>query len=130
MPHGFNDDKSMFDLDGLTDRLATFTPSAAMTNITPSNMLCVVHGTTGLLTGTVNFKSVSRGTWYLLGTLTDVTVASQSCTRAATMQDFVYSSADVRIDTNGKVYFRPNTYASDDSDATCAFNIMFRVSVA
>lgn len=128
MPYGFNDDKSMFDLDGLTDRLATFTPSSALTNITLSNMLCVVHGTTGLLTGTANFTSLTNGTWYLLGTLSDVTVASQTYTRAAVMQDSMYYRADVRIDTNGNVYYRPSSYGDSEIEATCAFNIMFRVT--
>lgn len=128
MPYGFNDDKSMFDLDGITDRFATFTPNVALTNVDLSDDLCVKHGTMALLTGSMSFRSLTRGAWYLLGTLGGVTVERQASAQAAALQDFAYYGIDMRVDTNGNVYFRPATYVDAEPDATCSFGIMFRVS--
>lgn len=128
MPYGFNDDKSMYDLDGITDKFATFTPNAALTNVDLSGVLCVKHGTAALLTGSMSFRSLTKGVWYQLGSLEGVTVERQTYSQAWAMQDFVYYGINVRVDTNGNVYFRPAAYVDAEPDATCAFSIMFRVS--
>ena len=132
MPYGFNEDKSMFDLGGMADRIVSFVPSAGQTKVVLNDAQCVVHGTTGLLTGTASFRDVDAGAWYMLGALSGLSLVAQAGMRAAVMHDLTINiTADVRIDIDGKVYFKPHTYAnSTNRTATCSFNIMFRVAPA
>lgn len=131
MAYGFEDDKSKYDIANIpTDREIAFTPNADLTNIELSDVQCLAHGTSGLIAGAVSFRDVNSAVWYVLGTITGVQVANQVCAMTWATQGIYHWNPSVRVDTDGTVRFTPRNTASGSGNATCSFNIMFRVAPA
>ena len=141
MPYGFEDDRSKFDLDGLDDVVGSLLPNADMPNVVFSDVRCVMHGTTGLLTGRMTYTKLTPGhVWYRVGTVTGMEVMrvaygtyvlNDSNTMSAGR--LTMTRALVRVNPGGALWLFAEP-APDDPDfpttITGLFNVMFKAAKA
>ena len=127
MPHGFNEDKSMFDLsdiDQSTEGTFTVNPATSGNRITNANIMSWAEGRIGCVAGSfVPRYDYSYAFWLLVGT-TDILPAAEAVGMFAGVD---YSSSNsMRIDTDGNVYIRLTNDGNNGNIAT--FSISYVVS--
>lgn len=130
MQYGFEDDKSKFDLSNMTDSYGSFTPNTSQTNVSVTSIQCMVHGSLGLLTGTLTFTNASDTVWYVIGTLSGISVVKQSYATVKVWEDVGATEAIIRVDIDGTVRVRPWAPISNDDMATGSFSVTFKATPA
>lgn len=127
MPHGFNEDKSMFDLsdiDQSTEGTFTVNPATSGNRITNANIMSWAEGRIGCVAGSfVPRYSYSSAFWLLVGT-TDILPAAET---GGTFASTDYGSSNLmKITTDGKLYMRLINDSNDN--VAVSFSISYVVA--
>ena len=141
MPYGFEDDRSRFDLNELDDVVGTLVPNADMPNVLFSGVRCVLHGTTGLLTGRMTYTKLTPGyEWYRVGTVTGFNVARLAYgsyvlndSTAMSAGALSMTRANVRVNPGGALWLFAEPAPDDPNFPTTIdglFNVMFKAAKA